>query len=402
MPRTPARDTYDAALDFYPPKNVPEAAYALVKMTYRIQQGRCVLDKPTPLAHDIRDESLVPRLPPGSDFWIQKTATDVVIQGSAFAPDARPVGQMSCCARVGDRAKHVKVFGERVLGWRGDGTPVIPSPQPFLEMPLTYEHAYGGTDGRVPVKLPTTMEELQRFDILDHPGLYPRNLHGKGYLVVAQKAEGAVMPNLEDPSDLLGESRLFVRDPAQWFRQPLPWCFDWTNALMFPRMALMGFVPKFPPPTDRSLPEVARNLLPPDYPKNYGTSFNPNRLLPALFYQEASIGMIFPDLKPGTPMSVEGMHPSMPTLSWTLPRPPAIQLILEGKPLTARVQLSNCVVKPSEELLTLVYSAVATTMHRVFVPGIHKVIPFSVVVDGDRPLVYEAPVPVAERLQKGN
>jgi hypothetical protein len=401
MPRTSIREKYDAVLDFYPLQTVPHAAYALVKITYRIQDGRCHLDQPAPLSHDIRDDSLEPRLPPGSDFWVLKMATDVVVQGSAYARDACPVRQMNCSARIRDRAKFVKVFGERLIEWRGDGSPVIPQAEPFLEMPLTYQHAYGGIDGRVPVVLPTNADELSRFDILDHPGLYPRNLHGKGYLVVPVKAEGAVMPNLEDPSDLLDEHRLFARNPADWYRQPLPWCFDWTNAIMFPRMAYLGLSPKFPAPADRSLPEIARKFLAPNFRDLFGTSFNPSRPPPVLHFQEASFGMIFPQLEPGTPIAIEGMHPEKPVLSWALPPPPTIQLFMEGKLLNAHVQLTSCVIRPAEERFSLVYCALAIDLPRVFIPGVHKVIPFFAVIGGDQPLVYEAPVPVMERIKKG-
>jgi hypothetical protein len=54
----------------------------LLKTTYTIEGGRAILAEPEPLKFDIhRDEALDPRMPPGSDFWISKAATDVVIQG---------------------------------------------------------------------------------------------------------------------------------------------------------------------------------------------------------------------------------------------------------------------------------------------------------------------------------
>ena len=42
------------------------------------------------------------------------------------------------------------------------------------------------------------------------------------------------MPNLEDPSDLLSEERLVVRDPRLWWRQPLPWALDFVHPVTFP------------------------------------------------------------------------------------------------------------------------------------------------------------------------
>src|ERR1035438_2400160 len=125
MPRKPARDRYDAVLDFAPLRAVPEVAYVLIKQTYRIGETGCVLDTPSPLVHDLRDDTLQPRLPPGSDFWIQKQATDVIVQGSAFAPGGRPVRHMTASAIIGQATKRVSVFGNRFLEWRSDGVPLI-------------------------------------------------------------------------------------------------------------------------------------------------------------------------------------------------------------------------------------------------------------------------------------
>jgi hypothetical protein len=400
MPRKPVRDRYDAVLDFAPLRAVPELAYILIKQTYRIGETGCVLDAPSPLVHDLRDDTLQPRLPPGSDFWIQKQAADVIVQGSAFAPGGRPVRHMTASAIIGKATKRVSVFGNRFLEWRSDGTPVIPHPEPFTEIPLTYENAFGGIDVRMEMAPPNSPEEFLEFDILDYPGIYPRNLHGKGYLVLPDVMPGALMPNLENPRDLLTADRLIVRDPRMWYRQPFPWCFDWTNAVMFPRMAYLGLSPRFPPPADASLPEIALGMLPRDFARAYSPRLDQSDSWPAVFYQEASLGMSFTDLTAGTPILIEGMHPDRPRLEWQLPPAPVVQVFMEGKRVPAIVRLTNCVITPAELKMCVVYTALVTEMPRVFIPGVHKEIPFLAVINGDRPLAYEPPVPVLELLEK--
>jgi hypothetical protein len=103
---------------------------------------------------------------------------------------------------------------------------------------------------------------------------------------------------------------------------------------------------------------------------------------------------------PGTPFVIEGMHPEKPQLTFKLPPPPAIQLFMEGRSVPATVTLSNCVITPAESRLSLTYVAVVTEMPRVFIPGVHKEIPFTAVIDGDTPFAYEPPEPLLEQLEK--
>jgi len=231
-PRKPARPLYDAVVELEPkPKGeAPTFAYVLVKTTYPIVNGRAALTDPEPLLFDIyRDEALEPKLPTGSDFWITKAATDVVIQGSAYAPKGRTTPRMEVSARIGQVAKRIAVFGRRAVTWTAEGRIAIGGPEAFTAMPLAYFNAYGGLDPRVLVPEPDR-EEYMRLSALgltfDHPGAYPRNLIGKGYLVSPEPMENFEMPNLEDPDDLLTSQRMVVGSPELWYKQPLPWCFD--------------------------------------------------------------------------------------------------------------------------------------------------------------------------------
>src|SRR5207302_3821291 len=73
-----------------------------------------------------------------SELHIGKPGTDIVITGHARAP--RPTTEMAVLVSVAERQTSLRVLGDRV--WRGDGTAT--APEPFTEMPLVWERAYGG------------------------------------------------------------------------------------------------------------------------------------------------------------------------------------------------------------------------------------------------------------------
>src|SRR5688572_17156881 len=99
--RKPTHDEYDVVLDFFPPESLPEYAYALVKFTYQIVDGRCERGPVQPLFHDIRKPDIKPAWQPGCDFWPHKLQTDVAVRGSAYAPDGGTVRSMRIQALVG-------------------------------------------------------------------------------------------------------------------------------------------------------------------------------------------------------------------------------------------------------------------------------------------------------------
>lgn len=399
MSRTASHSSFDAVIDLFPPREIPDLAYVLLKRTYALNaDGGVDAIAPEPLFHDVRDETVTPRLLPGSDFWPFKPATDVVVQGSAFARHGIPVQSMHVSVQVGDRCKRVAVFGRRLMKWTRTGKAYIEAAEPFTEMPLTYENAYGGCDRRVPV----SSEELDRLE-MDHPGLNPRNLLGKGYVVLPDPVEGVELPNLEDPDDLLTAERLVVGAPELWYRQPLPWCFDWLNPLQFPRCAYLGLNPWFPAPQDERLPEVRRGYLMPNYRAVVGHTLDllVNTLNDA-YLQEASLGMVFENLAPGTPVVIDGMHPNRPRIAFSVPQPPRIEIELAGHRRAVTPRLTNVVIRPAEERLCLVYSAFEPNLHLTFIPGIHATIPLVAYVDGLHAIPYVTPATVRQMLKRAS
>lgn len=393
--RRAARDTYDLEILLVPGKGPCEQALVLLKRTWDLAQGRPVPGPAEVLAGDPRSPELQGRMPAGSDYWPRKAATDVVVSGSAIS--RRPTAVMDVVVRVGDLEKRARVFGRRLVEWR-DGRPRVGAAEPFEALPLTFFEAYGGIDGRVPRPEPTTPAEVLAAET-DHPGLYPRNPFGKGYLVGDAPVEDAEMPRVEDPSDLLDADRLLVRDPSQWYRQPIPWGFEFVHAMTFPRyaFALGGADAMFPAPEDRALPEVARGFLPSGYRTSARAYFREHYVHPR-FAQEASHGLVFERLAPGTPLLARGMS-ELETVESPLPAEPRLEALVDGRREVLAPRLHTVHFRPTERTLTTLHAA-DVALGRTFVPGVHKYIPIAVSVDGDAPVVFEPPPTLRDRLAK--
>jgi hypothetical protein len=386
------RSTYAAALDLFPARGEPTFAYAIVKLSYRIDDQRCVPVEPAPLFHDIRDPKIAPRWARGSDFWPLKCMTDVALRGSAFAAAGKPVPWRCIGVSIGGVQRRIDVFGERRLEWK-HGTPRISAPESFTEVEMDWDKAYGGWDPRVPVDAPETVDTLVRLQ-LDHPGVYPRNPYGSGYLVVDEPVDSVRLPQLEDPAHRLQADTLVTRDPRLWHRQPLPVCWEFTTAMMFHRYCWVGAEAWHHPAPNVPLAEVEVGALPTNFHEL--AAMDPmQEPAPLPFYQEAAIGLSFAPLAAGTPIVVTGMHPARDVVSFALPAAPFVVMRIEEEVEPLSPQLTQVLVEPctkkQETLVHLTYVVRQPRMPRVFIPGIHVKIPISIEVNGDAPVRYEPP-----------
>jgi hypothetical protein len=399
--REPARDWYDATIGLGPKgPAIPVFAYALVKLTYEMRDGQAFPTQAEPLLHDVwNDEELKPPIPCGSDYWYDKPATDVMVRGSAYARGGSPFTSLTVAVKIGNRTKRIAVFGNRVVEWSSGGVPTFSAPSPIDKVPLLYQLAYGGLDSRVPIP-EAQVEEYMRLAreglMYDHPGMYPRNPVGKGYLALPGPVEGLLLPNLEDPSDLLQPDRLTSGAPELWYRQPLPWCFEWSVGLTFPRCLFLDVDAWYPGPDSVELPEVARGFIPPGL--KAALAANPS--LQMAFFQEASLGMVFPEPLAGQPVEILGMHPEERALTFTVPEAPRLEMTVEGSREAVASRLINFVLAPNEKRFTLTYAAKSRPLPRAFVPGLHKLIPISVSVNGDTPVSYQTPATIRDRLKQ--
>ncbi len=381
----------------YPVTGESETGLVIAKQTFSYASGRAEPAAPKLLEHDIRDPDIQPRMPTGSDYWIGKPAVDVVVKGMAFAPGGTPTYQMSVSVKVDRTEKSVMVTGDRVARFDTRGVCEFSRPEPFTQMPITWDNAYGGIDKRVPVDEQDPKYYLVQAAV-DHPGLYPRNPFGKGYLVDARPNEEYPLPNVEDPKELLTPQRMVTGDPAQWWRQPLSWGLDFVHPMMYPRycFAYPDTDAWFRGPEDERMPEIARGFLQAGYRSEM--SARPRTRGPhPWFLQGGSHGLIFPTLATGAPIKVKGMHPKRREIKMEVPAPPRIVGLHEKGSEPINLRMSNLVIWPHEETISATWSG-TFPLPRVFVPGVHKRIPVAAKLEGFDPVAYPTPPTVKETL----
>lgn len=313
---------------------------AVFKRTYRFElSGRCRLaDEQRPLDEDGQEHE--PTRPDGLASWKSlpevignRSGTDVIVQGSARPQN--PVTEMRVGVRVGDHRHVADVIGNRTCRIQ-NGRITFSTPEPFEEVELRYENAYGGLDPRVQEDVieeaeasipeerlrrvrPLAQETVAKNNLL----MYPRNRFGKGYVLGEdpENIEGRELPNIERPSDRLTPDRLVMTDVLDWLKQPVPIGFDFLEPLTFPRSAMIGLAP----PSNHDLtkaPEVELGLVPTDYFR--GRLWNvPAHRVPELVHPAstrcASLGLTLPYLQGDETVELRGMDARAPQLRIGLP-----------------------------------------------------------------------------------
>lgn len=110
----------------------PDGTLRVAKEQDPVAQAPKYLGKPG--KSSLRCDTDLPRTKPG---------TDVLINGTAYVPNGKPQTEIEAGFRVGDLQKKLFVSGPTV--WeKSMGFTVPGAPQPFTEMPITYERAFGG------------------------------------------------------------------------------------------------------------------------------------------------------------------------------------------------------------------------------------------------------------------
>lgn len=172
-----------------------------------------------------------------TDLPHKKLATDVLIQGHAFAPEGKPVTQLSVGLKVANIQKILQITGDRY--WqKGIGGISMSEPQPFVKMPLTYERAFGGMD------LTDEDETKHDWDV--------RNPAGCGFSIEAEHLIGKLAPNIEKPDEIM----------SHWKQRPEPAGFGSIAGHWSPRVKLAGTY-------DENWEKTRQPLLAEDFEEQY-------------------------------------------------------------------------------------------------------------------------------------
>lgn len=129
-------------------KNQQLSVSFVIKSTFSIQNGQSAkwADEPDFLSGDVYNEDdLGSYLIYTSDFAPYKPRGDLLLTGSAYAPESRSVFSLNTQFQVGNFSKTLTVVGKRTWKQSFPKGLTLTEPQAFDSMPLTYEVAFGGT-----------------------------------------------------------------------------------------------------------------------------------------------------------------------------------------------------------------------------------------------------------------
>lgn len=304
---------FAAKIMLLPDRGGIDTLFTVVKATFTIGESLGIADEQVPivLADEYHGEPATSGIRAVSDVSIGKLGTDVVINGSAWAPDERPTWQMDVSAVVGPLTKRARVFGDRV--WKE--TPaggVIEWAAPFVRMPLVWERAFGGTD--------TTPKG---------PTAEPRNPAGTGFRAAdgAKPIAGMPLPNVEDATALVSS----VKDA------PPPAGFGAIASHWLPRRAYAGTY-------DESWMSQRAPYLPDDFDQR--------------FCQVAAPGLVMPGfLQGGESVELLGMTPSG-AMRFTLPLVHLrVDYELDRTIEVRRALLDTVIIEPDVTRLMMVWRA---------------------------------------------
>jgi hypothetical protein len=291
---------FKASIALLPDRTGIDTLYVVVKGTVTLRPKLALAEEQAPivLADEYYGDPLASSLRASSELHIGKAGTDVLLVGSARAPEGRQVTRVLVALSVAERQKRIQVTGDRV--WRG-GRPS--DPQPFESIPLIWERAFGGVQRRA-----------------DKVSAEERNPVGCGFTAdrSANEMEGQPVPNLEDPGSLV----------QQLGQASTPACLAPIAPSWLPRRAYAGTY-------DERWQKERAPYLPDD--------FNPR------FFHCAVPEFAFERyLQGGEPVQVAGVMPDGP-IAFTVPDPRlAIAVTVAGAAERPTANLETISIEPDQ------------------------------------------------------
>lgn len=299
---------FAAAITVFPNEQGVDTLYTIVKATFVVFPHLALA--PEQAEPQKKDEYIgepgESSLVIASDYHTGKAGTDVVMTGSACSPDMQEVSQLDVSLNLAGVRKTIRVFGDRA--WE-HGRPTRANP--FTQMPLTYERAFGGVllmDGH----------EHQREE---------RNPVGLGFYgdLTATEVEGWSLPNLENPQQLIYHPNV----------KPAPICFAPVAPHWHPRVNYAG-----------TYDEHWQHNRAPYLPEDYQPRFM--NMAPA---DQVCTGF----LQGGEPISIVGMHP-MGELNFHLPRITLTNHVhMQNREVAVPFVLETVHLQPNQLLVSMVW-----------------------------------------------
>ncbi|MFA6147124.1 MAG: DUF2169 domain-containing protein [bacterium] len=194
-----------------------------------------------------------------------KPRADIFLLGKAHAPGGKPVRWLDTGLLVGNVKKVVRVFGDRtwISGQGKLSAPMFTEPEPFTEMDLVNEKAFGGIDtesGEVCAENPAGC------------GFYTRKS--------PKNIDGAPLPNIEDPGKLI----------RQWKDHPRPTGFGIVGKNCQPRFGCLGTY-------DETWQKQRRPAPPADFRTDYYNAAQPDLQVPGYLEGDEDVRLL--NLAPG-------------------------------------------------------------------------------------------------------
>jgi hypothetical protein len=352
--------TWEQTVAFVRNTDQSHSVAAIVKRTYAIASepnGKLTLaDVQVPIRRvpDVAEGGSAELLD-DYDMSPPKIATDVVVMGHAHAPAG--AREIHVSVAVGKMARRLSVIGARQAELRPDGAVRFTPPETFTRVPLSPRFAYGGYDAWAQERIAPVPRGLAESVDMPLMGLYAyaRNEFGRGYFIDVDRhrADGVLLPQIEDPLDPLLPSRFFVPSADRWIDAPIAASLGWIHWACYPRMYRLGgtlihHAPPEQPIRESTFPD-GDDLLIPWTPQ--GGRIPPRSL------NGASPGLACERLRGDELVILENLHPTLPKVQLYLPgetpvitlRPPDL------KTLSVTPVLQTVRIEPDEGRVSLTY-----------------------------------------------
>jgi hypothetical protein len=303
------------SLAIYPDETGIDSVYPTVKATFALGRTLSVAKEQVPLvmADEYVGEPGLSSLKAAAEIMPLKPSTDVLMFGNAHAEGGREVTSLDVSVSVQGRSKTVRVFGDRA--WEnGFFGARISDAEPFVTMPLTFESAFGGAD---------VVQSDQTAVAFDYNPVGRGYRHKKGSHPLA----GFPLPNLEDPSNLIGSPNQTAMPSAFG-----PSCANWQ-----PRLQYAGTY-------DERWQKERAPYLPEDFDLRY-------------FSMAAPELTFSPYLKGGEQVVIENASPNG-RLEFSLPRLSLeVDLRIAGESHRLPLVVETVCIEPDQDRLTIVWKS---------------------------------------------